>query len=65
MVFPSFLTTINDGSQFVPITEHAQENIYLGRNSEMTDRPTELYALNMMGSEKWYEIWGCSIANPR
>jgi hypothetical protein len=31
----------------------------------MADRPTELRALNMVGSEKWHEIWGCSTADPR
>jgi hypothetical protein len=31
----------------------------------MADRPTELRALNMVGSEKWHEILGCSTADPR
>jgi hypothetical protein len=31
----------------------------------MADRPTELPALHMVGSEKWHEIWGCSTADPR
>jgi hypothetical protein len=29
------------------------------------DRPTELRALHMVGSEKRHEIWGCSTADPR
>jgi hypothetical protein len=31
----------------------------------MADRPTELRALNMVGSKKWHEIWGCSTADRR